>query len=576
MAVSPSVSKSALPQPLQQVIQKVIRRRRWQLGLRLTLRALMTGLGLTLLLILLGRFYPLSYPLVLLALGLAVTGLILTLTILYVFVRPFPAQIIAQQLDRQLKLDERLSTALELARQKSNSRHKTPANIIEAQLQDTIGHLEGFNPVRAFPIGVSWRQLSLIALLSLTILLGLVAPNPQLQLLQQQAQIEAAIAKETAQLEQVRADLLANEALLETPTGQEALQTLDDLLESLQNNRLSPEEALAALSDAEQGLADLQNEADLEELTLNDLAKTFNQFDSTASLAEAIQERDLAQAAEFLNSAADNLDSTPDAAQAEFAEALEQAAQAAQETGDEELAEALSEAAEALQQNIEAQQGNGAPNSEQAQAAQEALQQAAEALAEGQEQLGNQQALEEALGNIQEAREQLAQAAGEGETGEEPGQGQGSGQGQGELAESGENSGAAPGGLLPDGSGAGRGEAGEGSPDLFADRPSDEMDFDNGPNESRLGEYDPRYPPIHWGGDGGPMVNPDPQGAEGGLPIGNAPVNPNQPARPAQVPYNQVYGQYADAAGEALEDTYVPLGLKEYVRNYFGALEPGQ
>ena len=40
------------------------------------------------------------------------------------------------------------------------------------------------------------------------------------------------------------------------------------------------------------------------------------------------------------------------------------------------------------------------------------------------------------------------------------------------------------------------------------------------------------------------------------------------------VPYNQVYGQYTDAAGQALDDSYIPLGMKGYIRNYFGALEP--
>ena len=42
------------------------------------------------------------------------------------------------------------------------------------------------------------------------------------------------------------------------------------------------------------------------------------------------------------------------------------------------------------------------------------------------------------------------------------------------------------------------------------------------------------------------------------------------------VPYNQVYGQYADAAGQALEESYIPLGMKGYIRHYFGALEPGE
>jgi hypothetical protein len=40
------------------------------------------------------------------------------------------------------------------------------------------------------------------------------------------------------------------------------------------------------------------------------------------------------------------------------------------------------------------------------------------------------------------------------------------------------------------------------------------------------------------------------------------------------VPYSQVYGDYRDAAYEALSDDYVPLGLKGYIRDYFSSLEP--
>jgi hypothetical protein len=40
------------------------------------------------------------------------------------------------------------------------------------------------------------------------------------------------------------------------------------------------------------------------------------------------------------------------------------------------------------------------------------------------------------------------------------------------------------------------------------------------------------------------------------------------------VPYEQVFGDYQDAANEALQDDYIPLGLKGYIRDYFSSLEP--
>jgi hypothetical protein len=40
------------------------------------------------------------------------------------------------------------------------------------------------------------------------------------------------------------------------------------------------------------------------------------------------------------------------------------------------------------------------------------------------------------------------------------------------------------------------------------------------------------------------------------------------------VPYETVFGDYRDAAFEALEGDYVPLGMKSVVRDYFSLLEP--
>jgi chemotaxis protein histidine kinase CheA len=474
-------------------------------------------------------------------------------------------------LDQRLKLDERLTTALELA----TSSRETPDVIIQAQLRDTLRHLHGLDPAHLFPLDFSWRWLMLVNLLLIAIAVGLIAPNPQIPILQRWLQEQEAIAAQVEHLEEIRVDLLEDPALLETPQGEEALKTLDDLLASLQDNQVNPEEALADISAAEQHLAELQQGAANKEKTLNEVAESLNQFSSTSDLAEALEQRNLAQANEFLQSAAETAASNPEAAQ-NLAEALQEAAETAQEAGDSALAESLSQAAEALQQNLAAQQsGNPAEAQAAQQTTQEALQQAAEALAQAEQQAGSQEALEQALGNIQEAREQLAEAAGQGE-GEGEGQQQASGQGQGQnQGQTGEGSGNGP-GLGQGGSGSGRGEAGDAPADLFADRPGGELETDNGPNEGRLGDYEGNYPPIHWGGDGGPLVNPDPKGAEGGLPIGEAPLDPNQTPNPSQVPYNQVYGQYSEAASEALEDTYIPLGMKEYVRDYFGALEPGQ
>ena len=70
------------------------------------------------------------------------------------------------------------------------------------------------------------------------------------------------------------------------------------------------------------------------------------------------------------------------------------------------------------------------------------------------------------------------------------------------------------------------------------------------------------------------MVPPQQGTGDEGFDIGETPFNPNRDPGEATVPYTEVYRPYADKAGAALDSDYIPLGMKDYVRQYFGALEP--
>ena len=48
------------------------------------------------------------------------------------------------------------------------------------------------------------------------------------------------------------------------------------------------------------------------------------------------------------------------------------------------------------------------------------------------------------------------------------------------------------------------------------------------------------------------------------------------PTGEVSVPYNEVFSDYSDAANQALERDYVPLGMEDVVRDYFTSIEPGQ
>lgn len=544
-----------VPKPLRPSLRAADRRLRLQASLRLLPQMLSLGLFFSLLLILLGRLYPLTWPIWLLALGLGLTAALVSITQLYTWLRPHSPLVTARWLDRRLPLDERLATALELARQPG----QTPPHLIQAQLADTAARLKDFDAARVLPLPWSWRWLGLVSLLTAALALNLLMPNPQLDLLAQQAKTEAAIAEQKTKFEEVRAKLLADEALLETPQGQELVQTLDELIESLEKNNLNLEESMAAVSAAEQKLAQLKSGETKQEAALNDLAQTFSQFESTSALGEALAQRQMAAASAALASAGNQAWSNPESAQ-NLADALRQAAQTAQAAGNSELAETLNQAAEAVAQAANQGGQNGT-----AAAAQAALQQAAGALAEAGQQQAGQDAVEQALANIQEARAQLAQAGNQAGAG--PGQQPGQGQGAGAQAKPGQGT----------GGGSGREDPGPGAEGLTAEQgTSNQMSTANGPNQGQTREYESLYAPLHLGGEGGPIVKPEEQGATGGLPIGDAPVDPNQDPGQALVPYDQVYGQYADAASQALDESYIPLGMKGYIRQYFGALEPEQ
>ena len=83
--------------------------------------------------------------------------------------------------------------------------------------------------------------------------------------------------------------------------------------------------------------------------------------------------------------------------------------------------------------------------------------------------------------------------------------------------------------------------------------------------------YDEVYVPDRFDEEGA-GVDVGREGGEG-VPVGDAPLPAPDGGR-ASVPYREVYAEYADQAGAALEGSYIPLGMKQYVRDYFSSLEP--
>jgi hypothetical protein len=192
------------------------------------------------------------------------------------------------------------------------------------------------------------------------------------------------------------------------------------------------------------------------------------------------------------------------------------------------LAEQLDQAAQAIERGDVAE-------------AREAIWEAAQCMGEAGGRVQRQDAVESTLAQLQEGRERVAQAGGTA-----PGGGR------------------SPGGIDTGGQTVQQG----GQPGAGGQtRPGHHEDAGTGAPTDEI------YVPYRFGDEGvGVDVGREDLGDEG-VSVSDVPLPIPEGAR-ASVPYQEVYADYADQASAALEGSYIPLGLKRYVRDYFSSLEP--
>jgi len=537
-----NISMAVLSRNLNPIRQRL----RWRDSLRAAWLSGGAGLGLTAVLLIAGRLWPLLRGIELLLIGLSLTVFFFCVGQVAAWLRPLSPRALARLGDARLQLDERLITALELA----EGRLATSPAIRQAQWNDALHHLQRAPLPGAFPL-TDRKRLGMwsgaLAAVLIAIAALLLTPNPQERVLQRRAEIAELLETQIEQLEQVQADLLAESNPLAAERIDELSATLSDLMDRLEAARAeaSPESALAALNEARQTLSQLDAERQAQQETLQSLSEALTGSDLAAAqqAAEALQRGDAPTAADTLRQMGAN---PPAGAEGQsLAEALQQAADSIAGSNPS-LAQSLQQAADALQ-------------SGDAQSIQQALQQAAQQMEQAGAQADALAQAAQALQNIQQAQEALAQGN-EGAGAQRQG-------GPGASAEE------AQGGS---GNGSGREDPGPGAEGLYsAEGTQGTIPTNNGPGQPRVEDYSAIYAPEHLGGEGGPFAVPPSQGSDGsGVDIGETSPNPNRPPGESTVPYTEVFGQYRDRAGAALDTDYIPLGMKDYVRQYFGALEP--
>ncbi len=529
------------------------RRLRLRDGWLLAQRTLWLALAATVVILLLGRFLPIGRLEVWEAVpvwALAPPAIWLCAVLGFGLFRPQHLMRVAQRVDLELELKERLSTALEL---------ESPVTLFannplpDFQHADALNTAQNIQPRQAFPL--SWQRVPLwtsVGILAAALLL-VYLPNPMDAVLAERAAVEQAALEQAEQIEELKEEI-AQSTELSPEMQAELLRQLEELAQQLRDNPGDREKALADLSKLEENLRrQLNPNADLQQASLEAISA---QLQALAQ-QENIDTQNLDLTAEALEKLAENLANLDESERAALAQALsEMAAQAAQ-SGDAALAQALAAMSQA------AQAGDSA-------AGLQASGEAAQALAQAQSDLAAQNALQQALRQLQSSSQAVAQAGQSGQqmTGQQPGQGQqpgsGNNPGQGNSPGQGQSGQGMSGGgtkadTLPPGTSSGQ-----------ARRPGQQ---DTGGATSELGEQ--VFIPLERRPSEGQEVSIPGQNTGQGETITRENPNPSGglPGS-ALIPYQQVYTQYFQAAQQAIERAEIPLAYRDLVRDYFTQLEP--
>ncbi len=521
-------------------------------GLLWVPRALLAGLMLAVVVATAARLRPFldNQQVAYVAAGLGLGGVLVGLVAVFARRRTVREQ--AAFADRQFGLKERAITAVEI----HDGTLIVPPDIVQEQLVDTLSATSRVDAKRDLPYRLDRRDWFFLLISTCLLILAVYLPNPQENVLKKGRAVEQAIAEQIEALEAIQEEILENPTLTEEQK-EELLEPIEGALEELQAGSASQEQTVATLSEAEADLRQLAADNDTGELQqrLQEAGQPLAENSAGQQLGESLQNGDLFSAAAAAAQLADDLSQLSPEEQAELAQDLMETAAALQGI-DDELAQQFAEAAQALQNGDVA-------------AAQQALRDASGTLQQRAQQNATSQQAQSAAGQMAEGRQSVAQAGqpNQGQTGTQTAQGNQSGQGQQGQGQGQQGQGQGQGTGQGEGSGLGQGQGGGDQSGAGFGGPSE----GGGHAES---VFVPEFRDLS-GEEGVQIELPaeciaDP--ASCGALLSETPTEFGNEG--ATVPYDQVFGDYRNAASEALADDYIPLGMKGYIRDYFSSLEP--
>jgi hypothetical protein len=444
---------------------------------------------------------------------------------------------IAQLADRRLGGKERLVTALEFAAVDGSLalRQRADANAFARRAD-----LSGLRPIRP-----PAKVLAVAAAAALAAVVLALMPNPAVAQLRQQ-RADVAAQEKTARAVEALANQAAGQARPgEDPAKRAALVKELQKAAAAAKNAHDPQSAVAALSQAQQNLAQLRDpNLGSKQDAASQAGQALQQNPQAAKAGSALAHGDLKTGSQELKNLAQQVPSMSQQEQQQLANSLDQAADASK--ADQKLSQSLRAAAGALRGGD-------------TKAAQQALQSAAreaQATSAAQDFQGD---VNQASNGLQQAKQAAAQQAaadqgqqsqGQGQQGQGQGQQQAQGQqgqqGRGQQGQQGQGQQGQQGqGQGQQGQGNGQGQQGQGS-----------GSGGQGGGTKPAGSSETVYVPGQAQDTG-----------QGGQPSGSGQGNPND-----LVPYSSVLSQYRDQAMNQVNRADIPDQERQLVQQYFSNL----
>lgn len=591
-------------------------------------RSLMPGAVIGIVIAIISRLYPLlnNQQIIIFASLLMLSGIVVL--VMRIWLWPRSTLNAARQFDITFGLQERVSTALEII----DGRIHANDEFAQLQIDDAWNTAHKIKAADFLPLHFKRREWLILLFLTSFVILLAVLPNPQAEAIGNNSAEQVAIEQAREELQQITQDVASDPSL--SPEEREALlEALQASLDTLKEPNLTPEEAFATLSDAQTTLESQSEQINREQAAMN--AAMNAAMEPLQNLQSEIEPGESGQpesTQQLLSQIQESLSGFTPAQMQALSNALQQAAQQLQFTNPE-LAQALQQAAEQLQQGNTAgaqqalqQAANAAQQAEQNQIGQqdtaEQLNQSAENLQDaanqisqasvpsnqgqqqnqqgqqnGQQSFPNSQASQQ-NGNQQQANSQQGQSSQNSQqSGAQQGQTQQSGAQQGQQSnqsgQEGGSEGNQPGTTNEVGSGGQSGQNGDtpsessqgGASSGAGDSPGGQGSNggqnqqagtpgqNNNPDGQGEGQFESIYAPQRIGGEGNENIQLEANSSDQPIQEGNF---SNNPAGNTSVPYNQVFSDYSNAANQALQSDYIPLGLRDVVHDYFSSLEPGR